>query len=258
MKSAQVEVSNSSDESVDTNISHKLDLDDKGNSQSSSVSYWEFLPYLNFMIPFMAYILIWYFFNRYLVVMILYFYIIVPLFDMALPLDTINWTKEKAKILEKDPKFLIPLYLYWAVENCNYFFGLYWFSFREFNSLFDECIFVITIVLAGAVGMVVAHELIHRREFVHKAFGASIFFKQFYSHFPIEHIKGHHKNVATELDSATAFYNETLYHFVPRSIIGGYKSVWNYEVARLARKREGPWSLNNRVLSSNLAQFCYV
>jgi alkane 1-monooxygenase len=48
-----------------------------------------------------------------------------------------------------------------------------------------------------------------------------------YMHFTIEHIYGHHKRVATPEDPASAPKGMTLGQFIPRSIIGGFKSALN-------------------------------
>lgn len=45
-------------------------------------------------------------------------------------------------------------------------------------------------------------------------------------HFTIEHLYGHHKWVSTPLDPATAPQGMTLYQFVPRSIVGSYRSAF--------------------------------
>lgn len=46
-----------------------------------------------------------------------------------------------------------------------------------------------------------------------------------YMHFTTEHLYGHHKNVATPLDPASAEKGVSLYKFVPRSIVGSFKSA---------------------------------
>ena len=45
----------------------------------------------------------------------------------------------------------------------------------------------------------------------------------------IEHSKGHHKHVSTPLDPATAKKDETLYAFIPRSILGSLVSTWKID-----------------------------
>lgn len=68
--------------------------------------------------------------------------------------------------------------------------------------------------------------------------------KVLYMHFTIEHLYGHHKNVATPLDPASAEKGISLYQFVPRSIKYSWLSAYNIEKA--AGK---PVYLNGAVLS---------
>jgi phage shock protein PspC (stress-responsive transcriptional regulator) len=47
-----------------------------------------------------------------------------------------------------------------------------------------------------------------------------------YMHFMVEHVHGHHRNVATPMDPASARKGETVYGFIPRSVIGGFRSAY--------------------------------
>ena len=49
--------------------------------------------------------------------------------------------------------------------------------------------------------------------------------KCMYMHFTTEHLYGHHKNVATPLDPASAEKGITVHKFILRSIVGSYKSA---------------------------------
>ena len=60
-----------------------------------------------------------------------------------------------------------------------------------------------------------------------------------YSHFIDEHLKGHHKTMATIHDPATALLNENAYHFMIRSFFGSHVKVWNYET-KMIRDKYGP------------------
>lgn len=42
----------------------------------------------------------------------------------------------------------------------------------------------------------------------------------------VEHIYGHHKNVSTPLDPASAPKGMTVYEFIPKSIVGSFKSAY--------------------------------
>ena len=71
-------------------------------------------------------------------------------------------------------------------------------------SWFELFIFIMTLASGAAVGGAVGHELFHRKEIVHKIFGASLYLKMMNTNFAIQHVQGHHKNVATPKDPASA------------------------------------------------------
>ena len=194
-----------------------------------------------------------YFMDHKILSIIWLIYISTPILDKILPIDTYNLNKKEIIAFEKDKRFLIPLYLYWLLDYFSYFWAMYTFTYGEFKGIFDEFSLVFVTSHIGGVALAIGHELLHRRQTIHKIMGTLTYSKALYSHFFIEHIKGHHKNVATPLDPATGFMGENVFEFIPRSVIGGYKSVWNYEVTRLCKKKnpESPYSLNNRMISYN-------
>ena len=61
-----------------------------------------------------------------------------------------------------------------------------------------------------------------------------------YTHFCIEHVHGHHKRVATPEDPASARVGESLYAFLPRTLVGSWRSAWLIEVERLGRRGHVP------------------
>lgn len=83
--------------------------------------------------------------------------------------------------------------------------------------------------MAGVNGLA-GHELIHKRESYNKGLGMFTFSKILYSHFLLEHSAGHHRNVATPEDSATARKGEWFFTFMLRSTIGGIMNTWRREV----------------------------
>ena len=89
----------------------------------------------------------------------------------------------------------------------------------------------------AALNAINGHELLHKKEWFNKYFGTWAYTKFMYSHFLDEHIKGHHKAVSTPEDPATAQKNESLYHFLPKSIIGGVRNVWNRETKRIMKEQ---------------------
>lgn len=90
-------------------------------------------------------------------------------------------------------------------------------------------------VISGSGGIVVAHELMHRASAFSRALAEILMTQASYAHFCIEHVYGHHRHVATPLDPATSRRGESVFAFVPRSILGGALSAWRIEGERVAR-----------------------
>lgn len=103
-------------------------------------------------------------------------------------------------------------------------------------------------LFSGYIGIVVAHEMMHRTDASHRTLGWILMSLALYPHFCIEHVYGHHPRVATLDDPATARRGENFYAFLPRSIFGGIASAWQIERARLARAGSGTVSLRNQLL----------
>jgi alkane 1-monooxygenase len=101
--------------------------------------------------------------------------------------------------------------------------------------------------LASGVGINVAHELMHRRGRFERALAEILMTSTTYTHFCVEHVHGHHKNVATPLDPASSRFGESLYAYLPRTLVGGLRSAWRIETAR-ARRAGDAGTLRDRRL----------
>jgi len=101
-------------------------------------------------------------------------------------------------------------------------------------------------VANGSGGIVIAHELMHRRGRLDRGLAEVLMTSVSYAHFCVEHIHGHHRFVATRRDPATSRRGETVFAFILRSILGGALSAWRLEGERVARTRTRPWTLSDR------------
>jgi len=90
-------------------------------------------------------------------------------------------------------------------------------------------------VLTGGLGITIAHELMHRTSALHRGLAEVLMSLVAYPHFCIEHVHGHHRHVATPRDPATSRLGESLYAFLPRTIVGGVRSAWRIETERLRK-----------------------
>ncbi len=103
--------------------------------------------------------------------------------------------------------------------------------------LWSQGAFVSLGMYYGAAGVNVAHELIHRSDKEwDKLVGRWLLAFTWDTGFAIEHVHGHHRNVGTELDPATARRGEYIVAFVYRSTVGQWLSAKKHEDDRLKRK----------------------
>jgi alkane 1-monooxygenase len=104
---------------------------------------------------------------------------------------------------------------------------------------------------SGYSGIVVAHELIHRRGRAWVALGRLVLSTVMYEHFYTEHVRGHHVRVGTDEDPATARFGETFQRFYFRTVPAQFLSAWRLEKARLgdpSMRWHDPRLLRSRVL----------
>ena len=91
---------------------------------------------------------------------------------------------------------------------------------------------------SGSSSIVVAHELIHRKNRVFQFLGKFLLFTVGNIYFYIEHLRVHHKWVGTDKDPATARRNESLYGFFIRSMFGQISNAWKLENSHLRKENK--------------------
>lgn len=100
----------------------------------------------------------------------------------------------------------------------------------------------------GALGINVAHELGHRKDKLEQFMSKILLMTSLYMHFFIEHNRGHHKRVSTDEDPASSRLGQSIYNFIPRSVVGGYFSAWKLERQRLETRGFAFWSVHNEMI----------
>jgi len=109
---------------------------------------------------------------------------------------------------------------------------------------------------SGASGLIVAHELGHRRK--HSLpwwIGRLNLLSVLYLHFTTEHNRTHHKHVATEADPASARQGESVWWFVARTVPGQLRDAWQLHARRGHSARTNPIA---RGLLVQLALLCGI
>jgi alkane 1-monooxygenase len=100
--------------------------------------------------------------------------------------------------------------------------------------------------VTGAQGITYAHELGHSKSRMDRVLAWMLMTSVNYSHFMVEHYRGHHRRAATWDDPATARRGESLWRFLPRTLASSFANAWRLEGQRV-RQCRGGW------LSSPLA-----
>jgi fatty acid desaturase len=98
-------------------------------------------------------------------------------------------------------------------------------------------------------GVTVAHELTHRvTSPLALMWARALLAFTLNPTFETYHVYGHHRNVGSYDDPATARRGEYVLAFVARTVVEQSVAGWRLEAERLRRKGLSPWSWHNRVL----------
>ena len=101
----------------------------------------------------------------------------------------------------------------------------------------------------GIMGTVPGHELVHRvKSKLDMFFGNWLLAFSWDCTFAVEHVYGHHRNVATSIDPATGKRGENIYKFILKAMFIEHRDAWRIEVNRLRLAKKFPVNFNNRML----------
>lgn len=100
-------------------------------------------------------------------------------------------------------------------------------------------------ILTGGVGITYAHELMHQTNRFERSLAEILMTSTLYGHFCIEHVHGHHIHVGTPKDPATARQGQSLWRFIPQTLIGSLASAWKIQRMRMQRLNLPLWHLSN-------------
>jgi len=176
-------------------------------------------------------------------------YIGAPLLDWFLGEDQNNPPEAVVLQLDRDHYYrwltyiVIPLHFlgligvaYWAGTQ-----ELAWWSFIGLSIIAG---------IASGLGINTGHELGHKKSRLERNLAKIVLAVPAYGHFWIEHSRGHHRDVATPEDPASARMGESIYKFALREIPGAFRRAWDIEKDRLARRGKTVWSSDNQILQS--------
>ncbi|OIQ37046.1 MAG: alkane 1-monooxygenase [Bacteroidetes bacterium MedPE-SWsnd-G1] len=174
-------------------------------------------------------------------------FIVVPTLELFLKPDHNNLDKVSREMAEKSWFYSVVLYTILPIQLIALYFFLTTWN-QEYSPV--EIIGRITSmgVMCGVFGINVGHELGHRDHRFEQFIGELLLLTSLETHFLIYHNYGHHFDVATRKDPATARKNEWLYSFWIRSQFGSYVKAWQLQTKLLKIKKVSFLSLDNRML----------
>ena len=188
---------------------------------------------------------------------VVFTFVFIPVLEIIVRKSDEKYTDEEKKNRNLDPFFDLLLYL-----NIPIVFGIFFFSLEKLaiaSSVYD----IIGIILSASIvmatnGINVGHELGHRKSLIARTCSKLLYLPCQYMHFYIEHNFGHHINVATPEDPATARYKQTVYSFWITSVIRTYVSAWEIQLKLLKVSKRGFFSIKNDMIFYTLFQLSFL
>lgn len=188
---------------------------------------------------------------------VVFTFIFIPILETIVKKSDEEYTEEEKKSRLLDPFFDLLLYL-----NIPIVFGIFFFSLDKlsFTSSVSD---IIGIILSASIvmatnGINVGHELGHRKSIIARTCSKLLYLPCQYMHFYIEHNFGHHINVATPEDPATARYKQTLYSFWITSVVRTYVSAWEIQLKLLKVSKRNFFSIKNDMVFYTLFQTTFL
>jgi alkane 1-monooxygenase len=174
-----------------------------------------------------------------------------PMLDWLFGEDDNNPPEVLVPQLEKDAYYRILTYLTVPLHFIMFFSCAIWVGTQDLP-WWGFLALTIAVGFADGFAINTGHELGHKRTRLETTLAKIVRAVPAYGHFWIEHNRGHHRDVATPEDPASARMGESIYKFARREIPGAFRRAWIIEHERLGRKGVPVWSFSNEILQSYL------
>jgi alkane 1-monooxygenase len=169
-------------------------------------------------------------------------YVLIPLLDYLFPNDRNNPPEQVVPQLEADIYYRLLNHLTVPLHFVVLIVGAWFVVHHDLSSL--------TVGVSSGFGINTGHELGHKKSKLDRLAARLVLAVPFYGHFTMEHNAGHHAQVATPEDSASARFGESIYRFFLREAPGGLRRAWRLEKKRLQRRGYGCLNWRNEILQS--------
>lgn len=181
----------------------------------------------------------------------LFSYALIPLLDALIGEDRSNPPEEAVPALEADPYYRYVTYALVPILWLSFLVGVF---FVGTHSLPWYGVLAVILSTGGSLGygLNLGHELGHKKTTLERWLAKITLALGCYGHFYVEHNRGHHRDVATPADPASARMGESLYRFVFREMPGAFFRAWDLEAERMERCGRSVWSLHNEIIQPGL------
>ena len=176
-------------------------------------------------------------------------YGIAPLVDMIFGEDHNNPPEEVVMQLDQDPYYrrltyiVVPLHFITLI-------GTAWYAGTQELSLWAVLGLAVVAGMTAGLAINTGHELGHKNSQFERLLAKLVLAVPAYGHFTIDHNRGHHRDVSTPEDPASARMGESIYKFAVREFPGAFRRAWDIEMDRLIRRGKTAWHPDNQILQS--------
>ncbi len=176
-------------------------------------------------------------------------YVIAPFLDWLLGEDENNPPEEVVIQLDRDRYYR---FLTYAVVPLHFvaLIGAAWWAGTQDLSWWAFIALAIVAGITSGLGINTGHELGHKKSKLERNLAKIVLAVPVYGHFWIEHSRGHHRDVSTPEDPASARMGENIYKFALREVPGAFNRAWAIEKDRLERRGRSAWNSDNQILQS--------
>ncbi len=178
-------------------------------------------------------------------------YVLAPIIDDLLGEDQNNPPESVVMQLDRDPYYRVLTFLAVPLHFIS-LIGVAWYASSQDLSWWAFLGLAVVAGLTGGLAINTGHELGHKTSRLERLLAKIVLAVPAYGHFTIAHNLGHHKNVSTPDDPASARMGESIYRFALREMPGALAEAWSIERDRLARRGHPTLHPNNQILQSYL------
>lgn len=183
---------------------------------------------------------------------------IVPVVELLIKPDRTNFNNEITEKEKNKPFYDWVIYLAVPIQISLLIYFLFIINETPIGSLEYVGRILSMGLMCGLLGINIGHELGHRTKKLEKFLGEVLLLTSLNTHFLPYHNSGHHFEVATPNDSATARKNQLLYAFWLTSHFGSYIKAWKIENKRMVKQGKTKLSIYNKMVQYTIANIAIL